>query len=137
MCNLYFISCMFCDICVHKFVCGTIINGKLCAQPRVFFIQRARVLGPNALCGHHACMHPPLLCKIIWNKKRNSQPDDGNLLFQGARRRAHQHVQILNGCHIINANWKCATLFFNRLCHSGAHLRLYTLYLAAKRWILM
>jgi len=66
-----------------------------------------------------ATMHPPLLCKIIWNKKRNSQTNDGNLLFQGARRRAHQHVQILNGCHIINANWKCATLFFNRLCHSG------------------
>ena len=29
-----------------------------------------------------ATMHPPLLCKIIWNKKGNSQADEGNLLFQ-------------------------------------------------------
>ncbi len=55
------------------------------ARNHVCFLFSARVhLYPMpSVASHHA--PTPLVCKIIWNKKGNSQLDDGNLLFQGAR----------------------------------------------------
>ncbi len=81
------------------------------ARNHVCFLFSARVhlLDPMPSVASHR-HHAPLLCKIIRNQKRNSQPDDINLLFQGARQRAST-CTILNGCHIINANWKCNIIF--------------------------
>ena len=97
----------------------------------VLYSARACTYSMPSVASHHA--PTPLVCKIIWNKKGNSRADEGNLLFQltctNFKWASHYKckLEMLNYIFILLVTRACALTL----------ARLYTLYLAAKRWILM